>query len=117
MAEELVWQVLRENNIVLAKETLYFYMKMLLEKHEDSYKFMLCRVGRDNVFENLCLVYEESQPVNFGRVMAYLTLVYKVSDCCDIQTFREAVRITVEDLKQIDLASYEIKPSWTQKNQ
>ncbi len=27
---------------------------------------MLCRVGRDNVFENLCLVYEEAQPVNFG---------------------------------------------------
>ena len=69
---------------------------------------MLCRVGRDNVFENLCLVYEEAQPVNFGRVMAYLTLVYKVSDCCDIQTFREAVRITVEDLKQIDLANYEM---------
>ena len=63
---------LRENNIVLAKDTVYFYMKMLLEKHEDSYKFMLCRVGRDNVFENLCLVYEEAQPVNFGRVIGLL---------------------------------------------
>ncbi len=40
--------------------------------------------------------------------MAYLTLVYKVSGCCDFQTFREAVRITVEDLKQIDLANYEM---------
>ena len=53
MAEGLVWQVLRENNIVLVKDTLYFYMKMLLEKHEDSYKFMLCHVGRD-VFEKFC---------------------------------------------------------------
>ena len=51
---------------------------------------LLCHVGRD-VFENLCVVYEESTPVKFGRVMAYLTLVYKVGDCCDIQTLCEAV--------------------------
>ncbi len=30
LAASLVWQVLRENNIVLAKDTLFFYMKMLL---------------------------------------------------------------------------------------
>jgi hypothetical protein len=38
---------------------------------------------RDNVLENLCLIYQESGPSNVGRIMTYLTLVYKASDFCE----------------------------------
>jgi hypothetical protein len=34
--------------------------------------------------------------------MAYLTLVYKVSDFCDPEIVQEAVRISVDNLKQVD---------------
>jgi hypothetical protein len=49
--------------------------------------------------------------------MAYLTLVFKVSDFCDPEIVREAVRnrIGVWDLKQVDIASFEIKQSWSQR--
>jgi hypothetical protein len=36
---------------------------------------------RDNVLENLCLIYHELGPSNVGRT--YLTLVYKLSDFCE----------------------------------
>jgi hypothetical protein len=47
--------------------------------------------------------------------MAYLTLVFNVSDFCDPEIVQEAVRICVWDLKQADIASFEIKQSWTQR--
>ena len=47
--------------------------------------------------------------------MAYLTLVFKVSDFCDPEIVQEAVRICVWELKQVDTASSEIKQSWTQR--
>jgi hypothetical protein len=47
--------------------------------------------------------------------MAYLILVFKVSDFCDLEIVQEAVRFCVWDLKQVDTASFEIKQSWTQR--
>jgi hypothetical protein len=35
------------------------------------------------VLENLCLIYQALGPSNVGRIMTYLTLVYKVSDFCE----------------------------------
>ena len=72
---------------------------------------MIARIGRENALENLCVFYQELEPSNFGRFLAYLTLVFKVSDFCDPEIVREAVRICVWDLKQVDIASVEIKQS------
>ena len=44
---------------------------------------MIVRIGRENILENLCIIYQELEPSNFGRIMAYLTLVFKVSRFCD----------------------------------
>ena len=106
MAEELIWSILRENNVELSKNTLNFYLKKILEDHKDMYNSMSARIGRNNVLKNLVSIYQELEPSNFGRIMAYLTMVSKMSDYCDTETVRKAVEITVVDLKRFDLAKY-----------
>ena len=88
---------------------------MLLEKHEGLFESMIALIGRENVLENLYVIYQVLEPSNFGRIMAYLTLVFKVSDFCDPEIVQEAVKICVWELKQVDIASFEIKQSWTQR--
>ena len=109
MEEELIWDVLKENNVQLSRHALSFCLRDLLKNHEDMFERMIIRIEKDNVFENVCLVYQELHPINFGRVMTYLALVFKMNDFCHIETVREAIRICVEDLKQCDMASFEIK--------
>ena len=106
MAEELIWGILRENNVELSKDTLNFYLKKVLKDHKDLYSSMGVRIGRNNVLPNLVSTYQELEPSNFGRIMAYLTMVCKMSDYCDTETVRKAVEITVVDLKRFDLAKY-----------
>ena len=115
MAEELIMGVLRENNIELSENTFRFHLKVLLEKHGGLFESMIARIGRENVLENLCVIYQELEPSNFGRIMAYLTLVYKVSDFCEPEIVQEAVEICVWELKRVDIASFWIKPSWSQR--
>jgi hypothetical protein len=115
MAERLIMGVLRENNIELSENTFRFHLKVLLEKHGGLFESMIARIGRENVLENLCVIYQELEPSNFGRIMAYLTLVYKVSDFCEPEIVQEAVEICVWELKRVDIASFGIKPSWTQR--
>jgi hypothetical protein len=88
---------------------------VLLEKHEGLFESMIVRIGRENVLENMCVIYQELEPSNFGRIMAYLTFVFKVSDFCDPKIEQEAVRICVWELKQVNIASFEIRQSWTQR--
>jgi hypothetical protein len=115
MAERLIMRVLRENNIELSENTFRFHLKLLLEKHGGLFESMIARIGRENVLENLCVIYQELEPSNFGRIMAYLTLVFKVSDFCEPEIVQEAVKICVWELKQVDSASFEIKQSWMQR--
>ena len=70
MAEGLIMAVLRENNIELSENTFRFHLKVLLEKHEGLFESMIARIGRENVLENLCVIYQELEPSNFGRIMA-----------------------------------------------
>ena len=62
--------VLRENNIELSENTFRFHLKVFLEKHGGLFESMIARVGRENVLENLCVIYQELDPSNFGRIMA-----------------------------------------------
>jgi hypothetical protein len=79
VAEWLIMAVLRENNIELSENTFRFHLKVLLEKHEGLFVSMIARIGRENILENLCVIYQELEPSNFGRIMAYLTLVFKLA--------------------------------------
>ena len=83
MAEESIWGILRENNVELSKDTLNFYLKKLLEDHKDLYNSpMSARIGRNNALKNS--IYQELEPSNFGRIMAYLTMVSKIK--CESQS-------------------------------
>ena len=75
MAEELIWIILRGNNVELSQDTLKFYLKKMLEDHKDLHNSMSARIGRNNVLKNLVSTYQELEPSNFGRIMAYLTMV------------------------------------------
>ena len=55
-------------------------------------------------------------PKNFGRTMAYSTLVYKFAHSLDEETTRETMRRTVEEFKRIDLAKYQVKSSPNNEN-
>ena len=84
MADELSWGILRENNVELSKDTLNFYLKKLLEDHKDLYNSKSARIGRNNALKNLVSIYQELEPSNFGRIMAYLTMVSKIK--CESQS-------------------------------
>ena len=62
----------------LSKDTLNSYLKKVLEDHKDLYNSMSARIGRNNVLKNLVSIYQELEPLNFGRIMAYLTMVSKI---------------------------------------
>jgi hypothetical protein len=64
--------VLRENNNELSENTFRFHLKVIFEKHGGIFESMIARIGRENVLENLCVIYQEVEPSNFGRNMPYL---------------------------------------------
>ena len=87
---------------------LSFYISKCLDEHKELYGAIIIQIG-DNLSNSLCDIYAEMAPNNFGRIMAYLTLVYKFADSLDEETTREAVRRTVQNLKLIDLEKYKVK--------
>ena len=62
----------------LSKDTLNFYLSKVPEDHKVFYNSMSVRIGRNNALKNFISVYQELEPSNFGRIMAYLTMVSKI---------------------------------------
>ena len=106
---DMIWDELKRNNIEFDIETLSFHIDTGLRVHEEIYGTVINRIDRNNLPINLSHIYTEMNRNNFGRILAYLTLVYKVVDFLEEETLREAVRKTVQDLKHIDLKKYEVK--------
>ena len=69
---------------------LSFYISKCLDEHRETYDL-------NDQLSPMCLqpIFQEMHVNNFGRIMAYLALVYKVSDSYYEETLREAVRRTV----------------------
>ena len=67
------------------------------------------QLDREYLPSSLRDIYEEMNPNNFGRIIAYLTLVYKVSEASEEETIREAVKRTVIEFKHNDLDKYKVK--------
>ena len=53
---------------------------------------VIIQMDKDNLPNSLCSIYEEMCPNNFGRLIAYLTIVYQVADSCEEEIIREAVQ-------------------------
>ena len=64
---------------------------------------------REASTNNLCDIYDEMCPNNFGRLIACLTLVYQVADSCEEEIIREVAQRTVEDFEYIDLEKCKVK--------
>ena len=81
---------LKRNNIDIDKDMLSFYISKCLDEHRETYDL-------NDQLSPMCFqpIFQEMHVNNFGRIMAYLALVYKVSDSYYEETLREAVRRTV----------------------
>ena len=108
---DIIWEELKRNNIDIDKDMLSFLIDACLRKYEELYAAIIIQIDGDNLPNSLCAIYTEMAPNNFGRIMSYLTLVYKFADSLDEETTREAVRRTIEEFKRIDLAKYQVKSS------
>ena len=79
---DMIWYELRSNNIEIDRETLSFHIDACLREHEDIYGAFINQLDKDNLPTNLpnslCDIYEEMFSNNFGRLIAYLTLLTEV---------------------------------------
>ena len=85
-------------DIDIDKDMLSFYISKCLDEHEELYGAIIIQIDADNLPNSLCAIYAEMATNNFGRIMAYLTLVYKFADSLDEETMREAVRRTLRSI-------------------
>jgi hypothetical protein len=67
---------------------------------------MLAYVNRDNISR----VFTEIHVINFGRAMAYLSIVYLLKESEDVTP--EAVRLVATPLKDIDFTAFKIEESF-----
>ncbi len=101
---------LRKNNMEINMKTLSHHINYLIERHDLEYGHMLPYVNRDNISK----VFTEINVINFGRAMAYLSIVYlsivyllKESE----EVTRDAVRLVATPMKNIDFTTFKIEGS------
>ena len=89
---EVITDELRKNNVDIDKKTLSHHINYLLEHHKNVYdKLRMC-----TDFKELTTVFHYTNVNNFGRAMAYLTLVYLTNPPED--ETRETVRLVAAKL-------------------
>ena len=97
---EVILDELQKNNVDMNKKTLSYYINDLLQQHKTLYKQFIERVK----FDEISVVFAETIVNNFGRAMAFLTLVYLMKAPKDVS--REAVRLVPTPFKNFDLIYY-----------
>ncbi len=104
---EVILDELQKNNVDIDMGTLSYYMNYLLDKHESMYQSMVpCSL-------DFATIFYEINVVNFGRAIAYLTLVYLMKLPED--EIRSAVQLVVTPLRGFDLTEFKIKESFFDK--
>ena len=78
---ENICDELKRNNIEMDKETLLFHIHACLKDYEGIYGAVINQL--DILLFSLSNIYEQINSNNFGRHIAYLTLVYKIGDSLD----------------------------------
>ena len=104
---EIILDELQKNNVDIDMRTLSHHVNYLLDKHGDIYQSIVSRCP------DLVTIFYEIDVVNFGRAMAYLTLVYltKVSEA----EIRVAVQLVAKRLRGFDFAKFKIEESFFDK--
>ena len=104
---EIILDELQKNNVDIDMRTLSHHVNYLLNKHGDIYQSIVLRCP------DLVTIFYEIDAINFGRAMAYLTLVYltKVSEV----EIRVAVQLVAKRLRGFDFAKFKIEESFFDK--
>jgi hypothetical protein len=87
-------------------KTLSHHINYLIEHHDQEYGHMVAYVNRDNISK----VFTEINVINFGRAMAYLSIVYLLGESEEMT--RETVRLVATPLKNIDFTAFKIEESF-----
>ena len=106
---EVILDKLRKNNVDIDMKTLFCHISYFLKQHETSYNQMAARINPDEI----SIVFAETEVNNFGRAMAYLTLVYVLE--IPENAMREAVRLVTTVLKDMDLTVFGVEESFLQR--
>ena len=93
---EVIVDELRKNNVYVDITVLSQHIHYILDKYQDKYNEMANRMNSTDLLN----VFNEMNINSIGRVMAYLTLVYRMN-ISDEDTTREAVRLVVPVLRNI----------------
>ena len=96
---DIIWEELKRNRIGIDKDMLSFYISKCLDQQREMYDSLNAQLSP------MCFqpFFEEMNVSNFGRIIAYLAFVYRLSDSCDEETTQEGVRRTVESFRLVDL--------------
>ena len=101
---EVILNEFQKNGVDIDMRTLS-HINCLLERHEALYNQMILNVNPNEIH----IVFNTINVTNFGRAMAYLTLVYLIHASED--TTRRAVRLVAASLKRFDLREFSIEQS------
>ena len=104
---EIIFDELQKNNVDIDMRTLSHHVNYLLDKHGDIYQSIVSRCP------DLVTIFYEIDVVNFGRAMAYLTLVYLTKVSGD--EARVAVQLVAKCLRNFDFAKFKIEESFFDK--
>ena len=100
---EVILDELQAQGVEIDMRTLSHHVNDLLEGRETMYNQMVVSVNPNEIH----VVFNTTNVINFGRAMAYLTLVYLMHNSED--TTRRAVRLVAAPLKSFDLSAYRIE--------
>ena len=98
---EVIVDELRKNNVDVDIQTLSQHINYVLARHGQLYDEMAERLDSDGLLN----VFGEINVNNFGRAMAYLTLIYLMDIPEDVK--REAVRLVAPVLRDVGVTRVE----------
>ena len=105
----VVLDELRKNDVDIDMTRVFYHIRHCLGQYKTMYEQMAIRVGP----VDLPGIFNDMNVNNFGRAMAYLTLVY-VLDIPE-NAMREAVRLVARILKDMDLTVFKVEESFLQR--
>ena len=87
---EVIQDELQKNGVNVDIETLTEHIEYILNNYRDTYTHAVERLSRE---ELLLDVFHQMDVNSLGRVMSYLTLIYRMSHIIKEDTVRQAVRL------------------------
>ena len=106
---EVILDELRKNNVDIDMTTVFYHMHQCLEQYKTMCEEMATRVEAVDLPD----IFNDMNVNNFGRAMAYLTLVYVLKGSENATC--EAVRLVATVLKDMDFTAFNVERSFFQR--